>query len=807
MPVFFSYIILFLASCANTPPTIVKFLYRFFIKTELNSPAVIDYFKACGVDIDEFLKELENPDLIQQELSGSEGSSCPFHRSIWIFDKLFQIAPVGTHAHMVYLLAVLYTDSPISKLLSTHRITSTRVAKFLNIKLSQADAAIVVALAKAKVEVRREDLLLHTPNGVIPYRPTFLLVRQQAPQPAGRIDAPVGNILEQHCVNLTGLAIQGKIPQIIGREKELQLVIETLLRKKKNCPILIGEPGSGKTAIAEGLAWKIAHNQVPKILQGVNVYSLDITSLLAGTSYRGQLESRLVELIKQIQTTPKTMLFIDEIHMLANTGESSNMANMLKPALASGDFPCMGATTYEEYRKFIENDGALSRRFSPIHIKEPTEEDTLEILKGIKPAYEELHKVHYSDDMLQKIVSLSGKYLTSQKFPDKAVDILDVVGVKARLSCSLNPEAISAARQLVESFSKDSVNQEVSNVITTALNQIQDHQTDTPVNVGINHIYAAISQRANIPYHILESSDNSQDELYRINDALVTQVIGQPEAIDKIMRNLKKRIFNLLPINRPQGSFLFAGSTGVGKTLIAQVLAKELYHTKDSYIKLDMSEYMEKASVARLIGAPPGYIGYENAGQLSERLRRNPYSLVLVDEIDKAHEDVLNIFLQILEDGRFTDSHGVEIPCNHATFIFTTNAGVAQFTPKESVGFLAQTKTPDSEDTRAILTNYFRPEFLNRLDSIIAFKPFSEESLRKIVKLELSKLQKRLEDKCTITLTKGAIEKILELSDYKNCGAREIRRLVEQRVADIAVEAILDGKNEIRIAERDLVLT
>jgi len=563
------------------------------------------------------------------------------------------------------------------------------------------------------------------------------------------------------CDDLTELARNGKLDPLIGREAEMTELIETLLRRKKGNPLLIGEPGAGKSALVEGLAQKIVSGAIPAGLGGKRLLSLNLTALMSGTMYRGQLEQRIEAVVSHIEKCKDIILFIDEMHGLVSQGESLSLANMLKPALANGRLQIIGATTLAEFRKYIEKDGAFARRFSKIIVRQPTAKETVKILQKLKPIYEACHNVKYSQEALENIVSYAERYLPAKQFPDKAIDIMDMSGIKAaqnKMYCV--PKSYAPVN-----------NRDIAN---------------------------ALSAQCGIPAHVILGYDNIANELQRIRTALTSAVIGQSEAIERILDHLSRAKLGLLPSDRPQGSFLFAGPTGVGKSFIAKILAGELYSHDEAFIKLDMSEYMEKHTIARLIGAPPGYLGHDEAGQLSEKLRKNPYALVLVDEIDKAHIDVLNLFLQILEDGYFTDSIGYKIDCRHATFIFTTNAGAEEFGKQSSIGFGGDSDR--REDVRGLLSGYFRPEFLNRVDVIVGFSGFSEASLMRIFDLELNKLQTRYsKHKFTINVTEETKREILKTANTDANGARELRRIVEQRVAEAATAALIRGENSVTI--------
>jgi len=617
------------------------------------------------------------------------------------------------------------------------------------------------------------------------------------------------NPLKAFCTNLTEAAKKGKLHPVVGRDSELNLVWETLLRKTKNCPILIGDPGTGKTAIVEALALAAIDQNSQFYPYGLEVYVLDMASLMAGTAYRGQLESRVRALIQEVETTPGCVLFIDEIHMLIGRKDDPlNLANLLKPALSRGQFSCIGATTYEEYRKFIEQDKALTRRFNPVVVREPTAEETRILLDTASKGYGEFHKVCYPPDVLDLVVSLSAKYLTSAHFPDKALDILDSAGIKARLREGNTPteqqssiHSIKADLQRCMSMSGNSEDlrntlRDMRADLDSLAAKLQSERLFHEVPVTAQDVYTAVSQKANIPLAQMVLTSTPDNALKSVELAFRQSIVGQDVVLSQIMRHLKRGAQQLLSPERPQGALLFAGSTGVGKTLTAKLMAQYLYPGKESFLKLDMSEYMEKHTVSRLIGAPPGYVGHENAGYLSDRLRRNPHSLVLVDEIDKAHQDVLNIFLQILEDGEFTDGQGNTVNCRQSFFIFTTNAGSHKARTTKSLGFCGVAEETEA-DPYTELSGDFKPEFLNRMDGIMFFNQLSVDDLKRIFRIELSKLEKRLaERKKSLNVSDGFTDKILsEITANANTGAREMRRLVEGKITDIVAEKLTKHPN------------
>ncbi|WLV25420.1 AAA family ATPase [Aciduricibacillus chroicocephali] len=606
-------------------------------------------------------------------------------------------------------------------------------------------------------------------------------------------------LLEQLAKNVTAAAESGTIDPVIGRDVEVKRVIETLNRRNKNNPVLIGEPGVGKTAIAEGLALKIVEGSVPHKLSGKKVYVLDVASLVAGTGIRGQFEERMQQLIAELEERDDVILFIDEIHLLvgAGTAESSQMdaGNILKPALARGEIQVIGATTLKEYRQ-IEKDAALERRFQPIIVKEPTAEEAFEILKGIKDRYEAFHEVRYSDEVLKAFVTLSDRYIQDRFLPDKAIDLMDEVGSRLNLE-NADKDSISIEQRLQEIKAEKEKAAEEENYEHAAHLRYQEIQLqkqlqkakdeEQVIDVDISDIQLIVEEKTGIPVTKLQADEQAQMKDLAKN--LSAKVIGQDEAVDKVAKAIRRSRAGLKAKERPIGSFLFVGPTGVGKTELTKVLAEEMFGTRDSLIRLDMSEYMEKHAVSKLIGSPPGYVGHEEAGQLTEQIRRNPYSIVLLDEIEKAHPDVQNMFLQIMEDGHLTDSQGRRVSFKDAVIIMTSNAGTA--VKEVSVGFNSEEHESISQlDT---LSNYFKPEFLNRFDAIISFNELSEEHLLEIVDIMLGKLQKNLKEQgILMTVTDQAKKEIASLGYSRKFGARPLRRVIQDKVEDQLTDLILE---------------
>lgn len=600
-------------------------------------------------------------------------------------------------------------------------------------------------------------------------------------------------LLDEFGINLTKQARDGKLDPVIGRDNEVARTIEILNRRTKNNPVLIGEPGVGKTAIVEGLAQAIVGGKVPEKLQHKEVIRLEMSALVQGTSMRGQFEARMRELMKEVTNSDDVILFIDEIHEIMGAGNAEggmDAGNILKPALARGEFQLIGATTLNEYRK-IEKDGAIARRFQPVQVEEPSKEETITILEGISERYEKYHYVTFSDSALQAAVELSDRYIPERFLPDKAIDLLDEAGSRKNLTMKVadpktiqvNIEAADKLKQEAidkEDFEKASYWRDQVNQLESQKAQVEAHpEMSKPQTVTEQDILKIVEDKTDIPVGALK--ENEANQLKDLDKNLSKHVIGQDEAVEKLAKAIRRNRIGLTKSGRPIGSFLFVGPTGVGKTETAKQLAKEMFGSKDAMIRFDMSEYMEKHTVSKMIGAPAGYVGYEEAGQLTEQVRRRPYSLVLFDEVEKAHPDVMNMFLQILDDGRLTDAQGHIVSFKDTVIIMTSNAGSTD-TGNTPVGF-AQIDQQNRLMQR--LENYFRPEFLNRLDDIIDFQPLSQDHLLKIVDLLLTDMNDNLSDNdLHIDLSTAAKQKLVELGYDPAMGARPLRRVMQDKIAD-----------------------
>ena len=626
-------------------------------------------------------------------------------------------------------------------------------------------------------------------------------------------------LLGQFGVDLTEQARKGQIDPVIGRDKEISRVIEILNRRTKNNPVLIGEAGVGKTAVVEGLALKIANGDVPAKLQDRHVIRLDVVSLVQGTGIRGQFEQRMQQLIDELKQNKNIILFIDEIHEIVGAGNAEggmDAGNVLKPALARGELQLVGATTSNEYRQ-IEKDSALARRLQQVMVEEPSVDETIKILKGLQPRYQDFHHVKYTEGAIEAAATLSNRYIQDRFLPDKAIDLLDEAGSRKNLTiATVDPETIKAKIADAEKQKQAALKQEDYEKAAfyrdqvTKLEDMAKKQSNLPDNeiptVTEKDMEKIVEEKTNIPVGELKAQEQAQ--LKNLASDLEQHVIGQNEAVDKVARAIRRNRIGFNKTGRPIGSFLFVGPTGVGKTELAKQLAKELFGSEDAMIRFDMSEYMEKFSVSKLIGSPPGYVGYEEAGQLTEKVRRNPYSLILLDEIEKAHPDVMNMFLQILDDGRLTDSQGRTVSFKDTIIIMTSNAGSTDAEANVGFGATLSGKTHSVLDQ---LGNYFKPEFLNRFDDIVEFKPLSKDDLLKIVSLMINDTNNNLKSQgLTIHVTDPVKEKLVTLGYNPSMGARPLRRVIQEQIEDRVADFYLDHPNakelEARISNGEITV-
>ena len=599
--------------------------------------------------------------------------------------------------------------------------------------------------------------------------------------------------LNQFGEDITEKAEEGKFDNIIGREKEVERMIEILSRRTKNNPCLIGEPGVGKTAIVEGLAEKIAIGDVPQNLKEKRIISIDISGMVAGTKYRGDFEERIKKALGEVRKAGDIILFIDEIHTIVGAGAAEgaiDAANILKPLLARGEIQLIGATTVEEYRKYIEKDSALERRFSPIQVDEPTEAETIEILKGIRDKYEAHHNVKITDDAVKSAVTLSKRYITDRFLPDKAIDLIDEASSKIRIKKYIEPDEIKKLQEELEKIEKDKedaiYNQEFENAA-----KLRDKEREVKIKLSQS---SSEWEKYKIR-DIVEVKEDDNEKIKNLEKNLHKRVIGQNEAVEAVAKAIRRGRIGLKDPKRPIGSFLFLGPTGVGKTELCKALAENLFDNEDNMIRLDMSEYMEPHSVSKIIGAPPGYVGFDDGGQLTEKVKRKPYSLILFDEVEKAHPDVMNLLLQILEDGRLTDTQGREVDFKNAIIIMTSNIGARYITDRKNLGFGSGEKREYDESKNEIikeLKKEFRPELINRIDEIIVFHKLENREIIDIAKIMLKQIEKRLEEKKYLVKIDDSVAEIIANSEIdKNYGARPLRRKIQELVEDRLSEEIL----------------
>ncbi|WP_298768374.1 ATP-dependent Clp protease ATP-binding subunit [uncultured Fibrobacter sp.] len=625
-------------------------------------------------------------------------------------------------------------------------------------------------------------------------------------------------ILEHFGRDLTAMARLGKLDPIIGREQEIERLIQVLCRRKKNNPALIGEPGVGKTAIVEGLAQKIVQKKTPELLMNKRVVTLDVAAMVAGTKYRGQFEERVKGLIMELQRVDNSViLFIDELHTIVGAGGSEgslDASNIFKPALARGELQCIGATTIDEYRKYIEKDAALERRFQTIVVNPPNSEDSIQILEGLRAKYEEHHKVRYTPEAIRAAVSLAERYISDRFLPDKAIDVLDEAGARVRLNSIRTPddikqmedelslamqkkeEAIAEQQYETAASLRDNIEELTARIAERRETLNKEDSKDMPV-VDENEIRDCISKMTGIPVSRLAGQETQK--LLQLGNEIKEHVIGQDQAVDAVVKAIRRSRAGIRDTKRPMGSFLFLGPTGVGKTELAKVLSRSLFGSEDSMIRIDMSEYMEKHSVSRLIGAPPGYVGYEESGgQLSEKVRKRPYCVVLLDEIEKAHPDIYNLLLQILDDGILTDSYGRKINFKNTIIIMTSNAGAREVRHSSGMGFTKMGETDDYERMetaiREEVKRVFSPEFLNRIDEQIVFRPLSKNELVSVVDIQLTFLQKNLSERGILLEVSEAAKEFIVSHNYDSAlGARPIRRSIQQLIEDEIAEGLLLG--------------
>ena len=623
-------------------------------------------------------------------------------------------------------------------------------------------------------------------------------------------------VLDNFSRDLNKLAEAGKLDPVIGRDAEILRIAQILSRRKKNNPIIIGEPGCGKTALVEGLAMKIVSGECPRNLVDKRIVNLDLTSVVAGTKYRGQFEERMKVIIEELSANPNIIVFIDEIHTLVGSGNSSGSmdgSNIFKPALARGEVQCIGATTLDEFRKNIEKDGALERRFQKVVVEPSTVEETIQILKNVRDKYESYHKVLYSDEVVETCVKLADRYITDREFPDKAFDILDEVGARMQTEIKV-PEVIEELKKKAAEIKIEKM-EVVKKQNYEQAAQLRDKEKKLLIKleaekekfakqmdlekqtIALNTVYEVVSSMTKIPVNKMDADDSKA--LMNLDKSIMGKVIGQDAAVVKIAKSIKRNRLGIKDPNRPIGSFIFLGSTGVGKTHLAKQLAKEMFGTEDSLIRVDMSEYQEKHSISKLVGAPPGYVGYEEGGLLTEKVKNKPYSVILFDEVEKAHKDVFTVLLQILDDGFVTDSLGRKINFKNTLIILTSNLGVKKLQDfGTGIGF-SNNSYADEEAKKQILMkemkNFFSPEFINRIDDTIVFNSLSPEDIEKITEIELKKLMTRLGDmKYTVTYNDEVVKYLAKIGFDEVYGARPLKRAIQDKIEDLLSEEVLTGK-------------
>jgi ATP-dependent Clp protease ATP-binding subunit ClpC len=623
-------------------------------------------------------------------------------------------------------------------------------------------------------------------------------------------------VLDNFSRDLNKLAEAGKLDPVVGRDREILRIAQILSRRKKNNPIIIGEPGCGKTALVEGLAIKIVNGECPRNLVDKRIVNLDLTSVVAGTKYRGQFEERMKVIIEELQANPNIIVFIDEIHTLVGSGNSSGSmdgSNIFKPALSRGELQCIGATTLDEFRKNIEKDGALERRFQKVIVEPSSVAETIQILKNVRDKYENFHNVLYSDEVIETCVKLADRYITDREFPDKAFDILDEVGARMQTDLKvpevieeLKKKAAEIKQQKIDVVKKQNYEQaaelrDKEKKLLLKLDQeklkFEEQLAKEKQTIILDHVYDVVSNMTKIPVNKMSVDDTKA--LLDLDKNLIGKVIGQDSAVIKITKSIKRNRLGIKDPNRPIGSFIFLGSTGVGKTLLAKQMAKEMFGSEDSLIRVDMSEYQEKHTVSKLVGAPPGYVGYEEGGLLTEKVKNKPYSVILFDEVEKAHKDVFTILLQILDDGHVTDSLGRKINFKNTLIILTSNLGVKKLQDfGTGIGFSSNTYSNEEAKKQLLMKemkNFFSPEFINRIDDTIVFNSLSQEDIKKITDIELQKLVNRLSDmKYNIKYDETLVDYLAKIGFDELYGARPLKRAIQDKVEDLLSEEVLTGK-------------
>ena len=773
----------------------------------------VSILKSIEVDLNELRRKVEilNPAVIEN--SGAINNKKNLHltrqaeralKTTFLEAKLFQSEIINT-AHL--LLCILRNENdPTTKLLLKLNVDYDIVKEQFKLMIASDDQDYMDISSSSFPEEKDDDNDSGKENPFVPTSESRVNVKSKTP------------VLDNFGRDVTSLAEKNKLDPVVGREKEIERVSQILSRRKKNNPLLIGEPGVGKSAIAEGLALRIIQKKVSRILYGKRVISLDLASLVAGTKYRGQFEERMKAVMNELEKNDNIILFIDEIHTIVGAGGATgslDASNMFKPALARGEIQCIGATTLDEYRQNIEKDGALERRFQKVLVEETTEEETLDILRNIKDRYENHHNVIYTDEALKACAELTARYVSDRYLPDKAIDALDEAGSRVHINNMNVPDEIIQLEEELEKVKelKNSVvkkqkyeeaaklrddEKRVERTLSEAQDRWQEDSKRNRVTVNDTHIADVVSMMTNIPVNKIVKSE--KNKLAYLADSIGEKIIGQREAVEKVVKAIQRNRAGLKDPDRPIGSFIFLGQTGVGKTQLAKILSKEIFESEENLIRIDMSEYMEKFAISRLIGAPPGYVGYEEGGQLSEKVRRRPYSVILLDEVEKAHPDVFNMLLQVLDDGFLTDSLGRKINFQNTIIIMTSNIGARQVKDfGTGVGFeTSNIKSQASDIEKGViegaLKKTFAPEFLNRIDDIVIFNALEKEHIGQIVEIELVKLTQRIEKLgYTISFTKAAKDFLSEKGYDKKYGARPLNRAIQKYVEDLLAENVVNS--------------
>ena len=773
----------------------------------------ITILNAIEVDLDNLRKKVEilNPAMLDN--NSLENTKRNLHltrqaeralKTTFLEAKLFQSDLIDT-VHL--LLCILRNENdPTTKLLGKLDVTYDLVKEQFKAMLTNDSDYLDLTSSSFSDEKEEEDPSGDKQNPFVPAAEPAKSKKSKTP------------VLDNFGKDITVLATQDKLDPVVGREKEIERVSQILSRRKKNNPLLIGEPGVGKSAIAEGLALRIVQKKVSRVLYGKRVISLDLASLVAGTKYRGQFEERMKAVMNELEKNDDIILFIDEIHTIVGAGGATgslDASNMFKPALARGEIQCIGATTLDEYRQNIEKDGALERRFQKVTIEETSEEETIEILENIKEKYENHHNVSYTHDALVACVELTARYVFDRFLPDKAIDALDEAGSRVHINNMNVPQEVTDLEEELEKVRENKNNvvlkqkyeeaaklrddeKRVERNLIAAQEKWEEESKLNRIEVTETHIADVVSMVTGIPVQKIVSTE--KNKLSNLSNIIGDSLIGQQEAVEKVVKSIQRNRAGLKAPEKPIGSFIFLGQTGVGKTQLAKILAKEMFDSEENLIRIDMSEYMEKFAISRLIGAPPGYVGYEEGGQLSEKVRRKPYSVILLDEVEKAHPDVFNMMLQVLDDGFLTDSLGRKINFQNTIIIMTSNIGARQLKDfGTGVGFSTKAQKNQSEEIEkgiieSALKKTFAPEFLNRVDDIVIFNSLEKKDIMKIVNIELSKLEKRITKLgYTLSLTKKAKEFICDKGYDKKYGARPLSRALQRYVEDLIAEEIVSN--------------